>query len=111
MVKIILVLGLLSSILLSACTDTDQQQDGVISPPPTDTQSNITKPVDLTNDCSKVVIPLNVERNTDIDKEKGIIKVYWLDQTTGENVGVMYKYGDQNCSESAKEMAVHVLED
>jgi hypothetical protein len=79
--------------------------------PPTETPPNITKVQDLTNDCSKVVIPTNVERDTLLDIEKELITVYWLDQTTEEDVGVKYKYTDQNCSESAKQMTAHLLGD
>ncbi len=112
MKNILIILGiLLTVIILSGCSKTNQLTNKDQNVPPTEAPPNITKVKDLTNDCSKVVLPTNVERNTGLDIEKEIITVSWLDPTTAEDVGVMYRYTDQNCSESAKEMTDHLLED
>jgi PBP1b-binding outer membrane lipoprotein LpoB len=104
------------TIILSSCTNSNQISKESQNVPPAETPTteappNITPVQDLTNDCSKVDLPKNVERDTKLDIEKKLITVYWLDQTTAEDVGVMYEYTDSNCSESAKEMTNHLLGD
>jgi uncharacterized protein YcfL len=71
---------------------------------------NIVEVQDFTSDCSKVVIPSNVERDTNLDKEKGLLTVYWYDDSKGKDMGVAFRYKDQNCSENAKQVIQHVLE-
>jgi hypothetical protein len=73
------------------------------------TQGETTEVQDLTSDCSKVLIPNNVERDTNFDIEEGLLTVRWFDDSKGKDVGVVFRYGDQNCSESAKQLAQHVL--
>ncbi|WP_199616295.1 WD40/YVTN/BNR-like repeat-containing protein [Paenibacillus alkalitolerans] len=74
-------------------------------------EPNITKVQDLTADCSKVVIPTNKERDTHLDKEKEMLTVYWYDETKEKDVGVVFRYTDPNCSESASQVSAHVLQD
>jgi hypothetical protein len=71
---------------------------------------NISEVQDYTSDCSKVLIPSNVERDTVLDTEKGLLTVRWYDGSKGKDVGFVFRYGDQNCSESAKQLVQHVLD-
>jgi hypothetical protein len=113
---LIIFISLLTTIILSSCTNTNQISNESQNVPPTETptieaSSKITPVQDLTKDCSRVVIPKDVERDTQLDTVKKLITVFWLDQTTAEDVGVMYEYTDSNCSVSAKELTDHLLKD
>jgi len=106
---LITLIILLTFTILSGCSKTNQLTNQDQNVHSSEAPPNITKVQDLTNDCSKVVLPADGERNTSLDKEKKLITVFWFDETTGEDTGVMYRYTDQNCSESAKEMTAHLL--
>lgn len=105
-------------LILTACTNvggviqTPSERTPSISDPKDNDRSNpnIVEVYDLTSDCSKVAIPNNVERDTVLDKEKGLLKVYWYDPSKGKDVGVVFRYMDQNCSDSAKQITQHVLQ-
>jgi uncharacterized protein YcfL len=117
--KAIGVCLILVFLILSACTNdghiqTQGEQPITSTEQPkqieTSTTPNISEVQDFTSDCSKVVIPSNVERDTNLDKEKGLLTVYWYDNSKGKNMGVVFRYNEQNCSESAKAITQHVLE-
>lgn len=114
--KAIGVCFLLVIFIFSACTIVEgphAQKETTISTNQLK-QIEITKPKtievqDFTLDCSKVVIPSNVERNTNLDKEKGLLTVHWYDNSKSKDVGVIFRYGDQNCSESAIQLIQYAL--
>lgn len=102
---------LLVMLIISACTnDEGPQPQEATQPKQIETSKpNITEVQDFTSECSKVLIPSNVEQNTNLDKEKGLLTVYWYDNSKDKNVGVIFRYNDKNCSESAKQLIQHVL--
>jgi hypothetical protein len=106
--KTISVCFLLVMFIFSACTNVEGRGETTI--PIKTSQSNTVEVQDFTSDCSKVVIPTNVERDTNIDKEKGLLTVRWYDNSKGKDAGVVFRYNEQNCSESAREITRHVLE-
>lgn len=63
-------------------------------------------------DCATLEIPQNVETNTNLDKENGILEVSWFDRSQGKDVIFKIRYTDKdsNCSESVKHLISHVLE-
>lgn len=104
-------------ILLSACTNVEDPETQIETttlnnqPKQIETSKpNTVEVQDFTSDCSKVVIPSNVERDTNLDKEKGLLTVHWYDNSKGKDVSVVFRYSEQNCSESAKQLIQHVLE-
>jgi hypothetical protein len=115
--KVICVCFFLIMLIFSACSNVKnptQTQGEVTNPAKNPKQTETSKPnvvgvQDFTLDCSKVLIPSNVERDTSLNEEKGLLTVRWLDESKGEDVGVVFRYKDQNCSESAKQLVQHVL--
>jgi hypothetical protein len=102
--------------IFSACTNAEgphTQRETTIStiqPKQIETiKPNTVEVQDFTSDCSKVVIPSNVERDTNLDKEKGLLTVHWYDNSKSKNVGVVFRYTDRNCSESVNQLIQHVL--
>jgi hypothetical protein len=95
--KVTGVYMLMAMLIFSACTNVKETS-----------KPNFVGVQDFTTDCSKVVIPSNIERDTNLDIEKGILTVHWYDDSKG-NVGIVFGYKDQNCSESAKQLTQHVL--
>jgi photosystem II stability/assembly factor-like uncharacterized protein len=89
-----------------ASTGTAKNEDHVGS-----NQTNITKVLDLTADCSQVVIPANIARDTNLDIEKELLTVYWYDESNGKDAGVVFRYTDPDCSVSARQVTAHLLGD
>jgi hypothetical protein len=63
------------------------------------------------NDCSRIDIPKNTERNTSLDPVKKILTVSWYDETIGKDVTYKIDYTRTDCTESVKELISHVLGD
>ncbi len=62
------------------------------------------------SDCLKVTIPTDKEVNTYVDKEKKVLEASWYDESKGQDVTITIRYTDDNCSESVKNLILHVVQ-
>lgn len=64
------------------------------------------------NDCATLNIPDNTEVNTYLDKENGVLSVFWFDESIGADVHKSFKYQDKACKTNKKvaHTIEHVLE-
>lgn len=64
------------------------------------------------SDCSTLAIPDNTEVNTYLDKENGVLSVFWYDDSIGDDVHKTFKYKDNACKTNKKiaHTIDHVLE-
>jgi hypothetical protein len=108
--KAIGVCFIMLMLIFTACTNDKSSIQTQGESTSTPSKSNISEVQDFTSDCSKVLIPRNIERDTNLDIENGLLTVHWFDEAEGKNVGVVFRYGDQNCSESAQQLIQHVLD-
>lgn len=103
------VFVLLLLVIVAGCAQKQQVSDtNQLSNQPKDTP-NVAQSKGI-SDCSTLEIPKNVERNTNLDKENGILEVSWFDNSQGKDVTYKIRYTDKNCSESIKQLISHVLE-
>lgn len=106
--------ALLIGLALTACTNTNQVPDtrGAATPAPTESLIS-TEPAADVESCSRVRIPRNVELDTGLDRENGLLTVNYTPPGTARNKSVTVRYRRDNCgwpsNRSIRRVIVHVL--
>lgn len=102
------------ALVLSACTNTTPAPASRSAATPTATEIPlVTEPATDLESCNRVRIPRNVELDTNLDREKGLLTVNYTPPGTARNESVTVKYRRDNCgwpsNGSIRRIIVHVL--
>lgn len=101
-------------LVFGACTNTNPPPVTRVAATPTPTASPISSdPAVKVESCSRVRIPRNVEHDTNLDRENGLLTVNYTPPGTARNTSVTVKYQRDNCgwpsNRSIRRVIVHVL--